>query len=60
MWRGTNKEIPIKEEEEKQRIVVGLLAAKINGQQRPEQMDLRRKKKRPGVGFLGRSGCQVS
>jgi hypothetical protein len=24
MWRGTNKEIPIKEEEEKQRIVVGL------------------------------------
>jgi len=37
-----------------------VLAAKINGQQWPEQMDLRRNKKRPGVGLLGRSGCQVS
>jgi len=35
-----------------------VLAAKLNGQKWPEQMDLRRKKKRPGVGLWKMSGVK--
>jgi hypothetical protein len=35
-----------------------VLAAKINGQQWPEQMDLWRKKKRPGEGLWRISGVK--
>jgi photosystem II stability/assembly factor-like uncharacterized protein len=36
----------------------GLLAAKLNGQKWPEQMELRRNKKRPGEGLWRMSGVK--
>ncbi len=35
-----------------------VLAAELNGQRWPEQMDLRRKKKRPGEGLWRMSGVK--